>query len=348
MLGPLKAYASEICSPESQAWGLNVVSTTWSLGLIVGPAIGGFLSRPVVNFPGFFSEDSIFASYPYLLPALVQAVFAVFELGVVYYLPETIHKHGEETPSDIEQTLVESEKSEKSSLWLNWPLMASVAFYCVWSLHEISFAEIFSMWCVSPKETGGLALKSSDVGTILAISGFGMLCVQLALFPPLARCLGAIMVTRAPAMMAIPLVALFPLMPYLHGQAQWLSINVLALLRNSLSAMAVTASFLLVNNAVPTEDRGAANGISLSCVSVFRAIGPAVGGAFFAWSQSRRDAKFFPGSQLVFAILDVICVVSVLMTFPPFLPKYLDNPYSKSQAEESQHVKDKKNVPILQ
>jgi MFS family permease len=389
ILGPIKAYASEICSPESQAYGLNVVSTTWSLGLIIGPAIGGFLARPAINFPGIFSENSIFASYPYLLPALVQAFFALFELGVVYYLPETIHKH-DGSPADIEQTLVDNEKSHKSSLWLNWPLMASVAVYCIWSLYDISFSEIFSMWCVSPLETGGLNLRTSDVGTILAVSGFGMLCVQLALFPPLANYLGPILVTRAPAVrrslrtifclqspahyscvsrschenpkvivlmllwafyqqiLAIPLVLLFPLLSYLHGSyVQWLSINVLALLRNSLSAMVVTGSFLLVNNAVPAHQRGAANGISLSCVSVFRAIGPAAGGAIFAWAQSRHDAVFLPGSQVVFVILDVICILAVFTMVPPFLPKQVNEPYSEAHDQESHHVNEEQNVPLL-
>ncbi|KAK6234716.1 hypothetical protein SCA6_010053 [Theobroma cacao] len=40
------AYASEVCREEYQALALSVVSTSWGIGLIIGPAIGGFFAQP--------------------------------------------------------------------------------------------------------------------------------------------------------------------------------------------------------------------------------------------------------------------------------------------------------------
>ena len=60
-------------------------------GLIVGPAIGGILSRPAVQYPSIFFQDTIWARYPYLLPCLVSASLAV--VGFIFlflYLPETL------------------------------------------------------------------------------------------------------------------------------------------------------------------------------------------------------------------------------------------------------------------
>ncbi|KAL6008412.1 hypothetical protein ACLOJK_033922 [Asimina triloba] len=64
---------------------------------------------------------------------------------------------------------------------------------------------------------------------------------------------------------------------------------------NSCSLNIVTGMFLLQNNAVEQHQRGAANGLSMTAMSVFKAIGPAGGGSLFPWAQKRQDAAFLPG-----------------------------------------------------
>ncbi|CAK9143043.1 unnamed protein product [Ilex paraguariensis] len=50
LLGPIKAYATEIFREEYQALGLSAVSTAWGIGLIIGPALGGFLAQAALGF----------------------------------------------------------------------------------------------------------------------------------------------------------------------------------------------------------------------------------------------------------------------------------------------------------
>ena len=45
----------------------------WSVGTIVGPAIGGYFATPVLNFPGSFNPDGLFGKFPFLLPNLICA-----------------------------------------------------------------------------------------------------------------------------------------------------------------------------------------------------------------------------------------------------------------------------------
>ncbi|MCI18939.1 protein ZINC INDUCED FACILITATOR-LIKE 1-like, partial [Trifolium medium] len=45
VLGPVKAYATELFREEHQAIGLSTVSAAWGIGLIIGPAIGGYLAQ---------------------------------------------------------------------------------------------------------------------------------------------------------------------------------------------------------------------------------------------------------------------------------------------------------------
>ncbi|KAL2643023.1 hypothetical protein R1flu_010610 [Riccia fluitans] len=339
MLGPLKAYASEVCNEENQAWGLSTVSTSWSLGLIIGPAMGGFLARPAINYPSIFSQDGFFGRYPYILPSIVQAAFALVGLVVVSFMPETIHKHERKHSSDDQTELIATSKP-KESLWTNRALMASVVVYCLWCFMELGFSEVFSLWSVSPVEADGLGLPTSDVGMVLAVSGASVFIFNMTVFPAIAKYLGPILVTRFPAIICAPVLMLFPFVSRLQGTLQWIALNFLALTRNILSTIVVTGTFMLTNNSVPTSQRGAANGFSLSCVSLFRTVAPEGAGSVFAWSQNRRHAKFLPGILLVFSMLEALVILAIISTFPPFLPKSTSRPYYITHPEEGTNFKD--------
>lgn len=91
-MGIAKTYISEIVKcrdHEIRAFGY--LNGTWGLGMIVGPAIGGALARPAIQYPSIFSERSIWGQYPYLLPSVVCTFFAaVAALGVLFFVPETL------------------------------------------------------------------------------------------------------------------------------------------------------------------------------------------------------------------------------------------------------------------
>nr|KJB56089.1 hypothetical protein B456_009G106000 [Gossypium raimondii] len=280
-LGTIRAYASEVCREEYRALALSVVSTSRGIGLIIGPAIGGFFAQPVEKYPNLFVESSIFGRFPYFLPCLIISVYAVGSLVACKWLPETLHKHAEKAneradlhdisehssnDSGQKDNIVELEDKQihKSNLLKNWPLMSTIIVYCVFSLQEMAYSEMFSFWAVSDKKYGGLSFSSQDVGEVLAISGFGLLLFQLLLYPPVERRLGPLMVTRLSAVISIPLLSCFPYIAMLSGVVLHLVINCAAILRNSLS---------------PQSQRGAANAISITAMSVFKAFGPAGGGA---------------------------------------------------------------------
>ncbi|XP_040949469.1 probable peptide/nitrate transporter At3g43790 isoform X4 [Gossypium hirsutum] len=336
LLGTIRAYASEVCREEYRALALSVVSTSRGIGLIIGPAIGGFFAQPVEKYPNLFAESSIFGRFPYFLPCLIISVYAVGSLVACKWLPETLHKHAEKAheradlhdisehssnDSGQKDNIVELEDKQihKSNLLKNWPLMSTIIVYCVFSLQEMGYSEIFSLWAVSDKKYGGLSFSSQDVGEVLAISGFGLLLFQLLLYPPVERRLGPLMVTRLSAVISIPLLSCFPYIAMLSGVVLHLVINCAAILRNTLSVSLVTGLFILLNNAVPQSQRGAANAISITAMSVFKAFGPAGGGALFSWAQERQVASFLPGDQMVFFALNVVQFIGLLLTFKPFL-----------------------------
>ncbi|GJW30204.1 zinc induced facilitator-like 1-like protein isoform X1 [Tanacetum coccineum] len=266
LLGPIKAYASELFREEhSCLWVVMVISTSWGIGLIIGPALGGFLAqcltfsvifekKPAEKFPGLVSSESLFGRFPYLLPCLVISIFALFVTIAAFWLPETLHVHKKDAMESTSCIPVVEENTDKKdsnliSLFKNWPLMSSIIVYCVFSLHDMAYSEIFSLWAVSPKSLGGLSYSTEDVGTVLSITvkgqmlGIGLLLFQTSLYPIMERIFGPIVVARI------------------------------------CGVSIITGTFMLQNSAVDQHQRGAANGISMTLQSIFKAIGPACGGA---------------------------------------------------------------------
>ncbi|KAG2279171.1 hypothetical protein Bca52824_061726 [Brassica carinata] len=291
LLGPIKAYAVETFRDEYQSLALSAVSTSWGIGLIIGPAMGGFLSQETLH--NHKIDDD--ASSP-------DESFDAQK--VLSHDPES-HKA--------------TDRNEETSLLKNWPFISSIIVYCIFSLHDMAYTEIFSLWANSPRKYGGLGYSSADVGSVLAISGFGLLVFQLSLYSYAERLLGPTMVTRISGSLALVLLSTYPLIAKLSGLALTLALNCASVAKNVLSTSAITGLFILQNRAVRQDQRGAANGIAMTAMSLFKAIGPAAAGIIYSWSEKRLDAAFLPGTQMVFFILSVVLALGVVMTFKPFL-----------------------------
>uniref|UniRef100_A0A0E0BEZ4 Major facilitator superfamily (MFS) profile domain-containing protein n=1 Tax=Oryza glumipatula TaxID=40148 RepID=A0A0E0BEZ4_9ORYZ len=290
LLAPIKAYSIEVCRAEHQALGLSIVSTAWGIGLVVGPAIGGYLAQPVKQYPHLFHEKSIFGRFPYLLPCLCISLFALLVLISCIWLPETLHKHkGLETGVEAAEasTTQGSTESHKKSLFRNWPLMSSIITYCVFSLHDTAYSEIFSLWTVSDRKYGGLSFSSKDVGQVLAVAGASLLVYQLFIYRWVDKILGPINSTRIASVLSIPIIAAYPFMTHLSGIRLGVALYSAAMIKSVLA---------------PQGQRGAANGIATTAMSLFKAVAPA--GA---------------GDQMVFLLLNLTEVIGLMLTFKPFL-----------------------------
>ncbi|KAE9592768.1 putative major facilitator superfamily [Lupinus albus] len=176
LFGPVKAYASELFREEHQSIGISTVSGAWAIGLIIGPALGGYLSQPVEKYPHIFLKGSLWDKFPYFLPCVIISGLAAIATIVCFWIPETLHNH---KPKDEAKALEneggETNKDKKitksRNLLLNWPLMAAILAYSLATLHDIAFQEVFSLWAVSPSRLGGLDFTTNDVGNFLSISG---------------------------------------------------------------------------------------------------------------------------------------------------------------------------------
>lgn len=58
----------------------------WSIGTIIGPAIGGLFANPSVSLPSVFPRSGLFTAFPYLLPNLICAILLLISIILGYVL----------------------------------------------------------------------------------------------------------------------------------------------------------------------------------------------------------------------------------------------------------------------
>ncbi|PCH08376.1 Tetracycline resistance protein, TetA/multidrug resistance protein MdtG [Penicillium occitanis (nom. inval.)] len=100
-IGVIQTMVGELVKrPEHEPRAYAVMPFVWSIGTILGPAVGGLLAKPIEGFPSVFSPDGIFAKYPFLLPNLFCAGLLLISIvGGAILLQET---HPEFQPQSSE------------------------------------------------------------------------------------------------------------------------------------------------------------------------------------------------------------------------------------------------------
>lgn len=82
--------AEMVKKPEHEPTAYALQPVAWAVGSVAGSALGGFTAQPARWYPGLFSQDGIFAEYPYLLPNLVSVVVIVLAMiQGIFLLEET-------------------------------------------------------------------------------------------------------------------------------------------------------------------------------------------------------------------------------------------------------------------
>ncbi|KAH9242571.1 hypothetical protein K456DRAFT_1767221 [Colletotrichum gloeosporioides 23] len=89
--------AEMVKNPDHEPRAYAVQPFVWTLGGIIGSAMGGFLAQPA-KFYKIFPEDGLFGLYPYLLPNLVSVIVIIAAvIQGIFFLEETLPpKHDSE------------------------------------------------------------------------------------------------------------------------------------------------------------------------------------------------------------------------------------------------------------
>ncbi|CAE6466361.1 unnamed protein product [Rhizoctonia solani] len=344
----IKSALAEITDETNQGAAFAYLPLCWSLGSLLAPALGGFLSHPAEHHPSVFGFE-LFRRYPYLLPCLAGAAFSTIGLiAGVLFLEESLPKNRFPTATSGErQPLLDStqSQSQSSSTPTTGPvptprLPAQDASDCtgkhVTSAKEIiripyirkilvsyGFMAYVSMalnallvlWLYTPVKAGGIGFTVAEIGTVLTLSGIFGTAIAAVVFPPLERRVGALHLYRFTMIVLALNVLIFPLghvLTIVGGKmGAYLGVAIMLIMR-CIAGMVFVCNILLVTRSAPCKhSRGTVNGLAQMVASASRAVGPAMATSLFAFSVKSNIL----GGNLVWLVFSLVALMGVMSAY---------------------------------
>jgi DHA1 family tetracycline resistance protein-like MFS transporter len=265
-----QAYIADVSAPEKRARNFGFVGAAFGIGFIVGPALGGFLSRFGLSTPAFFAAG----------------LAALNVMAVLVFLPESLPNPEpgaeDETPGgpgevDEHRRLDGTSRSdrrgrEKEVSGWGHLRAGDRAGGLLWTrfwymLAFVTYALIFALWAQYH-----LGVDAETAGYLLAYVGVLILIVQGGLVGWVSKRFkeGPVLLTCI-TLLAVSLAA----------WSQVDSIPALLIVQIPLSVAAGLFGATInsaLSQAVPAQEVGSVLGIGTSLESVTRALSPTLGG----------------------------------------------------------------------
>lgn len=314
--------SGEIAGSKQQNAVTAYMMAAGSMVQLVGPAFAALL----------YGRGS--AKHPALAPSLFGGAFAtfVFCLGLAW-LPETLEQRAYEVVGHNKRRGVVVSRSWRALVCRN-PNFA-VAAWLRFATGTCLFAmfDVLPLWAISSIRSGGLALSMNQLAFIVMLAALGQVTFNVVFMARIMRRIGqraavcCAGIIAALASVAIPLVGrgLLAHAPYFSRLA---ALAPLIMLFYAAGAMSFTAVSAMVNNAVPDELRGAANGLATMLEAIGKASGPTLGATAFAYSIAQEPGII--GGTLTFAAIALLLITCAASTLA--LDSAVEN--SDSQADD--------------
>ncbi|KAL1201358.1 Protein ZINC INDUCED FACILITATOR 1 [Cardamine amara subsp. amara] len=157
-----------------------------------------------------------------------------------------------------------------------------------------------SGWEATPRQSYGFC-SSVILGAFLSIQMTWLLAdvvvynslhngsgavLAISVYPLAEKKLGHVLVVCLAGALMIPIQMSYPFIANLSGLSLSLMLNCASILRNVLNVSAITGLLILQNRAVDQSQRGAANGIAMTAMSLFKTVGAVGAGILFSWSET--------------------------------------------------------------
>ncbi|KIK76845.1 hypothetical protein PAXRUDRAFT_835199 [Paxillus rubicundulus Ve08.2h10] len=330
-IGVMKSMLGELTDSTNRAQGFAVFPMAWSIGMTLGPAIGGALSRPQDNFPHLFTSP-FWAEFPYFLPCIVAAGFAALTfVAILLFLKETLPRGlvlmkatslVERETGRLEAGYGAVNRQQGSSVALSdapVPLrqlldasrVLRIANYGVLAILDISLCSLLPLFYSTPLEFGGLGFTPMVIGLWMAGYGFANSLIQAFCFAPLVGRLGPKTLLRVGHACFIPIFGLFPIVSWVANLwgISWVVWTLLAcqLVLTAGVDMAFNCVLIYITAAAPNRrSLGALHGLAQTTASVVRAIGPASATSLFAYSIQHN----FVGGYGVYIVIILIAMAT--------------------------------------
>ncbi|KAF9231938.1 major facilitator superfamily domain-containing protein [Melanogaster broomeanus] len=305
-IGVMKSMLGELTDSTNMAQGFALIPIAWSLGVSLGPVIGGTLSRPQDHFPRLF-DSPFWAEFPYFLPCGVAAAFAVLTfVAILFFLKETLPPGvvPEKLASIVERdhevgygsvdiqhgsSVATSDAPVPLRELLNASRVLRIANYGMLATLEVVLYALQPLFYSTPIEYGGLGFEPMTIGAWMAVFGVSDGLIQAFCFAPLVERIGPKKLFRIGYMCFFPIFGLFPVISWVATRwgINWLIWVLLTcqLILTVIMDMAFSCILMYITAAAPNRrSLGALNGLAQTTASIARAIGPASATSLFAYS----------------------------------------------------------------
>jgi MFS family permease len=192
-------------------------------------------------------------------------------------------------------------------------VVLSMLLYAAVAFVQLGFDEVFAFWAIRPIAQGGIGFTTLQIGTAHALSGVGMLIMQIFAYVPMDRSLGTqntltlSMALTAPAFVIISFANLVAAKKVLL----WFVIILVMFMKAGFGTTGFAAVNLLVSNAAGSETVGAVNGLSASIAAIARVLAPVVIGSLFAATANATVGFPFDYHFVFFFIAAISCLTAL-------------------------------------
>ncbi|KAF7295325.1 MFS domain-containing protein [Mycena indigotica] len=322
-LAVFHAILAEITHESNQAVAYPIYSSSWPLGAVIGPLIGGSLSNLGTKYPNIWGYDFVLA-HPYFMPNFVCTVLVLLGLSLAYVFLEEVQRSPSKRPGSFNRAeIVQSTPYGVRNLLANPKMRAVTASSFMLAFVGAAFDVVFVLFCYTPIQQGGLSFSVDKIGLALALSGCILVVFQLIFMPMLLRRIKAANLYNYCIRMW-PLT--FLLMPSLNlilrrgynpeiddpatNILLWLSMTFL-LVCSRIAALAYGTQMILVKDIAPTTALGEANGLVQVAMGAARCFSPAFISSIFALSI---DNNVLGGYPIWVAVMLVVCLGSCYLS----------------------------------
>ena len=265
-ISTMQGYISDVSPPEKRTGRLSMIGAAFSLGFIVGPVLGGFLT----------TESG--PSRPFELPLFVAAgMSAVAALGVMLYVRESRQRQATQVQPDLLATAAEGFRPPA----IRNVIISSLGYMAAFAGLEATFA----MWTKVRYNW-----HPQNVGTIFLFIAVTAVFMQMVAMRPLVRRWGESKVLAAGLFV---FGSSFLLQSFNHSS--WL-ITPIVMWGTLGQAVIFSSICAIISLATPPDRQGAMLGLNMSTGAVARVTGPVVAG--FLFSTFGPEAPLWMGALL--------------------------------------------------
>lgn len=307
---------------DGKIMGLVFSMKGWSLLFV--PALAGFLSDPVKQFPDSWISTTyteFLTRFPFFLPNLVAALVCVIGFLTCFFLlpetkpnqlpPNTNLQNSNNSNSDVTMGSIWAKPATRNHLIANWMFLFTTLVY----------GNMFPLFCLATD--GGLSLQETTIGVLLSGSGLVVSVLQYLIFRVLLNRLGIYGTLKFATTLGLPLAILTPISTILNSgetvnQLTAIAFFYLVLLQGWIKicgSLFFSSMSTALNRTVDQHEISIMNGLSVMTGSIGQTLGPVFGGLISSFVLSSSLFSPIVGIYFGFGSVTIFGIILALFTF---------------------------------